>query len=606
MSRNWVIAGLVFGLGTACWIAPRVGGAGGPPAVAARETGRSEAVKRGWVAWSEPTSGGSGLRVRWWALEGEEVELRRAEEGTTNFVTVTRGRGSGDFVDGEIMAGRRYRYRVQRGARPAVQEWMAGLRLPPVEDRGTVALLVDETLAGALKPELARLERELVGDGWRVLRRDVPRHDDRVWSRNTNAIAGIRARVKADWEASGGKLRCLYLIGHVAVPYSGMRAEDLHTGRGDNHFGAWPADQHYADVDGIWADREPYPTYLAPVSFPATRNDPGDGKFDTEHVPPNAAGDTRMEMAFGRLDFVRMPAFGRGERGEVALLRQYFDKARRYRLGEMPVRQAAVVGGYFNNATDLELYSNAYRNGARLFPGGPEAVSEGDLFGLSQGAEVAWGFQSGAGYIDRIRTGSPGMVTSASLASPKRQARVLFAMLLGSWFGDWAAGEDNLLRSITASRDHGLAAMWVRTANWRFDPMALGGTLGDAQLLTANETVRYLDPNNGTTRTLTVLGDPTLRLDVVPPARGLKGRRVTKGMRLTWAGGGEGVLGWNVYRSTEGPLGPFARVNEHLVAEREFEDSEAPAGSIYMVRAARLVENGCGSYTNLSQGVFWP
>ncbi len=261
---------------------------------------------------------------------------------------------------------------------------------------------------------------------------------------------------------------------------------------------------------------------------------------------------------------------------------------------------------YHNNANDLDLVSNAFRNGGRLFPGGPDALNEGDLFGLSSGEEAVWGFQSGAGYIDRIRTGTPGMVTSGSLASPKRQARVLFAMLLGSWFGDWAVGEDNLLRAITASRDHGLAAIWVRNAGWRFDPMAFGGTLGDGQLLTANETVRYLDPNHGTTRTLTILGDPTLRLHVVPPVRSLKGRRDAKAMRLTWAEGGDGVLGWNVYRSTEGPLGPFARVNNHLVTEREFEDPDVPSGATYMVRAAQLVENGSGSYTNLSQGVFWP
>lgn len=597
---------IVLGLGAAWFGARPALKAAQAPQVPGRDAARSEAVKRGWVAWAETLPGGDGLTLHWWGTVGEEVEVRRAPQGTTNFTTLHKGRGLTEFIDRNVVPGQRYSYRIQTGARPSVLEWVAGLRLPPMEDRGTVALLVDETLASALRPELGRLERELIADGWRVLRRDVARHDDRDWSKNTNAIARIRDQVKADWEASGKTIRCLYLIGHVAIPYSGMRAEDLHTGPGDNHFGAWPSDQYYGDVDGLWTDREPYPTYLSPVSFAITRNDPGDGKFDPEHVPPNAAGDTRLEMAFGRIDFFRMPSFGKGERGEIALLKQYFDKTRRYRMGGMPARQVAVAGGYFFNAVDLDLFANAYRNGSRLFGNGTNAVEEADLFALPTDRAAVWGFQSGPGYIDRIRTGSPDVVTSSKLASPKRQAKVAFSMLLGSWFGDWAVGEDNLLRAITASQDYGLAAIWVRNADWRLDPMALGGTLADSQLLTANETVHYQDPNHGTTRTLTILGDPTLRAHVLPSVRGLKGQRSEKAVHLSWAEGAPGVLGWHVYRSTNGPTGTFSRVNPALVTTREFEDPGAPTAVKYMVRAAALVETGSGSYTNLSLGVFWP
>lgn len=570
--------------------------------------GRVEQGKGVHVFWAEPGSDADAgaLRIQWRGPAMDGVELRRFELGDTNAVLVFKGAGVQEYVDREVVPGRRYLYRLTSGGRPKAGELVAGLRVAPIEDRGAVALLVDETLATGLSPELSRLERELVGDGWKVLRHNVARHDDENWSRNTNAIARIRAQVRADWESTGKALRCLYLIGHVATPYSGMRAEDLHSGKGDNHWGAWPADQYYGDVDGIWADREPYPTFLAPVTFPVTRNDPGDGKFDTEHVPPNAAGDTRLEMAFGRLDFVRMPLFGRGTRGEIDLIRQYLDKVRRYRMGNMPARPAAVANGYFQNGVDMDLLVNAYRTGSRLYGGGAESVFEGDLFRLPEGGAVAWGFQSGAGYIDRIRTGSPGMVTSAQLTEPRRQARVLFAMLLGSWFGDWAAGENNLLRAITASREYGLAAMWVRTAEWRFDPMALGGTLGDGQLLTANEGVRYQDPNHGTTRTLTILGDPTLRAHVVPPVRGLKGQRTGNTTQLSWAAGGGEIVGWNVYRSVDGPKGRYLRANGSLLTEREFTDADAPRGTVYLVRAAQLVATGSGSYTNLSQGVFWP
>jgi hypothetical protein len=610
-ARNSLMAGVLSLL--LPWVAAGGGfsawGAG--PRIPGRQAPRSEAVTRGWVAWAEAQEGEPGLRLAWWGLEDEPIQVRRAPYGTTNFTTVLEARGVREYLDRDVTPGERYVYRVRTGPRPPIQlpvemECVAGWRVAPLEDRGVVALLVDETLAGALTPELDRLRRELVADGWGVIQRSVPRHDDREWSNNTNAIARIREQVRADWEASGRRLKALYLIGHVAVPYSGIRAEDLHTGRGDNHWGAWPSDQYYGDVDGIWTDRDRYPSYLPEPTFVATRNVPGDGKFDTEHVPPNADGEIRLEMAFGRVDFSGMPSFGRGQRAEVDLLRQYMDKVRRYRQGGMPVRRSVVAAGYFGNATDLDLLSNAYRTGSRLFGAGPEAFVEADLFELSEREAAAWGFQSGPGTISSIRNGSPGAVTASRLSSPRRQARVLFAMLLGSWFGDWAVGEDNLLRAVIASRDHGLAAFWVRNAQWRFDPLALGGTLGDAQLTTANELLRRPDHNLGTTRTLTILGDPTLRLHVVEPVRGLRGQRRGGGVRLSWAEGGTGVLGWNVYRSTNGWAGPYQRSNRELVTEREYLDPEPPNGAVYMVRAARLETTGSGSYTNLSLGVFWP
>ena len=73
-----------------------------------------------------------------------------------------------------------------------------------------------------------------------------------------------------------------------------------------------------------------------------------------------------------------------------------------------------------------------------------------------------------------------------------------------------------------------------------------------------------------------------------------------------WAEGAPGVLGWHVYRSTNGPTGTFSRVNPALVTTREFEDPGAPTAVKYMVRAAALVEPGSGSYTDLRLGVFWP
>lgn len=567
---------------------------------------RVEAWKRGRVLAASPLASGDGLRIDWRLRAGLEVGVERRSMGDTNWASLGHVRERESFEDRTASRGVGYEYRLMTNGVATGLRGTFGWDLPPVEHRGTFLLLVDETLAGDLETSLDRFERNLVGDGWRVVRRLAPRHDDREWRRNTNAVVAVREGIRRDWEASGGAVRSLLLVGHVVIPYAGMRAEDLHTGRGDNHFGAWPADTYYADVDGLWTDKEPYPTYLAGTLLSVTHNVPGDGKWDTEWVPANAAGEHKLEMSFGRLDFANMPSLGRGRAAEVGVIRRYLEKTHRYRHGGMKVEARAVSGPYLGVYSDTELFPTAMRT-SRLFGFGEEAIFEGDLFRLPEGRSAAWGFQSGGGKIDRVRDGTHGMVTTAMLASGKVQPRVSFTMLLGSWFGDWAAGEDNLLRAIVASKDHGLAAIWARYTEWIVDPMARGGTLGDAQLLTANESVRYQDPNRGTSRTLTIHGDPSLRLHTVSPPRRVRGERSGASVRLRWDGSGmEAGDGWYVYRSAAGWRGPYERLAILDDGVAEYRDDAAVAGTSYLIRRAQRVLTGSGSYTNLSQGVYWP
>jgi hypothetical protein len=65
--------------------------------------------------------------------------------------------------------------------------------------------------------------------------------------------------------------------GHVPVPYSGNFNLDGH----DYHFGAWPADVFYGDMDGVWTDSSVTQTI---ASDPRNWNVPGDGKFDMKRT----------------------------------------------------------------------------------------------------------------------------------------------------------------------------------------------------------------------------------------------------------------------------------------------------------------------------------
>src|SRR5262249_11265763 len=133
--------------------------------------------------------------------------------------------------------------------------------------------------------------------------------------------------------ADPGQTRTVFILGHVPVPYSGMEAEDGHRSqRWGVHLGAWATDLYYGDVDGIWTDKLPYAS-SDPPSYPETRNDPGDGKFDQAVLPANAAGVARLELSVGRVDFAKMPAFeqARTPRSEIQLLRNYLNKDHAYR-----------------------------------------------------------------------------------------------------------------------------------------------------------------------------------------------------------------------------------------------------------------------------------
>ena len=96
-------------------------------------------------------------------------------------------------------------------------------------------------MAGPLAAELTRLEQDLAGDGWTVMRRDVSR---------TDSPANIKAIIKGVYSADQANVKSVFIFGHVPVPYSGKLNPDGHP----DHLGAWPADVYYGDMDGSWTD----------------------------------------------------------------------------------------------------------------------------------------------------------------------------------------------------------------------------------------------------------------------------------------------------------------------------------------------------------------
>jgi hypothetical protein len=102
---------------------------------------------------------------------------RKTLSATSWGAPVTLATNATNYVDSSVAVGSAYEYRISKTATNfnGFGYIHAGIQAPLVESRGKVVLMLDNTHAASLALELARLQQDLVGDGWTVLRHDVAR-----------------------------------------------------------------------------------------------------------------------------------------------------------------------------------------------------------------------------------------------------------------------------------------------------------------------------------------------------------------------------------------------------------------------------------------------
>jgi hypothetical protein len=192
------------------------------------------------------------------------------------------------------------------------------------------------------------------------------------------------------------------------------------------------------------------------------------------------------------------------------------------------------------------------------------------------------------------------VATTTQLATS--DPRIVFAMLFGSYFGDWDS-PNNLLRAALATPNYTLTSAWVTRPYWHFHHMGLGETIGFSTRLTQNNDGTLYSANGFQNFVhIALMGDPTLRMHVVGPPSNLVAASDAGGVKLTWNPSSDTVLGYHVYRSTNA-AGPFTRLNGSLITDTNYVDAEVGT-NVYMVRAVKLEVSGSGSYYNASQGIF--
>jgi hypothetical protein len=478
------------------------------------------------------------------------------------------------YTDSNVSVGTTYEYQIIEASTVGYTSYgyiYTGINAPLTESRGKMILVVASESSVGLANELAQLRSDLVGDGWQVIRHDVSSSD---------TPASVRALIINDYNADPQNVQAVFLFGHVPILQSGFLNYDLHISR------PMPADGFYADMDGDWSSS---PSYI-----------PSD-----------------LELMVGRVDLANMP--GNAAPGtwpsETELLRNYLNKDHKWRFKQINAPRRALLADRFGDYDGEARAATGFRN---LVPFvGHGNIQQADISdnappdqrwsSLISANRYLWAYGCGGGQDTSIsELGLHGQYNDVWTTDMYSQdAKAVFFMLEGSWFGNWDH-TDNVMRATLATPSMGLACCCIAGhPHWYIHHMGLGEPIGYGARLTMNNSTLYRNNTNLFTRAIyiTLLGDPTLRMEPVAPVSSLAAGANEGSVTVNWAPSSESVAGYHVYRATS-PAGPFTRVTSSLISDTSIHETLPQGTYTYMVRAVALQVNPSGSYYNPSQGMF--
>ncbi|HYE31152.1 MAG TPA: fibronectin type III domain-containing protein [Methylomirabilota bacterium] len=512
---------------------------------------------------------------------GYSIYRKNKADRSWNHIGDVGGSATG-FTDSNVGVGSAFEYQVKKNTSLGFTGYgftYAGINVPAIENRGKVIVIVDNRFSGSLEAELSRLIRDLVGDGWIPIRRDIS---------VSSGVQAVKDVIRGEYNADPGNVRTVILFGAIPVPYSGDVAPDDH----DNHKGAWPADVFYGDMNGTWTDHSVRTTT---AEREINHNLPGDGKFDQNEIPSD------IELEIGRIDLSNLTCFSNKNpsRSELDLLRQYLNKDHRFRHKLFNVERRGIIADFFGFRRGDPIVGSGWRNMTALLGQGQVTEAGGTwLSAVTSGSYLmSWGAGGGSYYY------SSGVAESDDFAL--KDIQVVFTMFLGSYYGDWN-NESNFLRAVLGSTSYTLTSSYAGYPHNFFHHMAMGETVGYGIKITQNHDGEVYPVISRGERQIHIAlhGDPTLRAHPVAPAGNLSAQGTSSGVKLQWSGSSDSdIVGYNVYRSTS-ESGAFTKVTASPVQGTSFTDGAPQGRFTYMVRAIKLETSGSGTYYNPSQGVF--
>ncbi len=478
------------------------------------------------------------------------------------------------YVDTDVVSDSAYEYQVIASGTSATGSGyiFAGIKSPPLHNKGAIILLVDSTFTDSCAAEISRLKDDIRADGWEVVRYDL--------SRNLPDTA-VHTIIKNEY-LSNPRLKAVLILGHIAVPYSGDLNPDGHP----NHLGAWPADVYYGNMDGIWTDASINDTS---AGYAANKNIPGDGKWDQTYLP------SLNKLEVSRVDFYDMPAFNKTE---VTMMRSYLLRDHMYKMDSLDIVHRALISDNFGAFGGEAFAATGFRNFPPLV--GIDSVRSIPFISTLNTESYQWSYGCGGGSF----TSAGGIGSTTDFVN--NNVNGIFTMLFGSYFGDWNV-TNNFMRAPLCSDTPALTVCWSGRPLWQFHHMAMGENIGFSSLLSQNNVSLYLSQNfnyGADWVHVALLGDLTLRTDYIkPPANLLITSYPDSGALLNWAASPDtAVLGYYVYRCAT-PYGNYDKISGMLPVP-SFMDSVGTNGlQYYMVRPVKLQGNPSGTYYNLGLGI---
>ena len=486
-------------------------------------------------------------------------------------VIATLNGNATQYIDNNVNIAESYEYKIVKNKSNGIIGYgyiNAGIEIPIVEDRGTIILVIDNTFTTSLAAEIALLKSDLAADGWKVTTLSVSR---------TASVPSVKSQIVNTYNQNTTNTKAVFLLGHVPVPYSGEIYPDGHS----DHEGAWPADVYYADMNGAWTDNTANITWSSDTR---NRNIPGDGKFDQSYI----ASD--LELQIGRVDLSNLSAFSSNE---TILLKNYLNKAHDYKFKNFATIKRALIDdnfGYFNGEG---FAASAWKNFGPLV--GNTNISQSDYFPTMTGNSYLWSYGCGGGNYSQCN----GIGSINNLASSNLEG--IFAMFFGSYFGDWDT-PNNFLRGPLA-QGKTLASVWSGRPHWQFHHMGLGETIGYSTQITQNNEGNYFSNYGERFTHFALMGDPTLRNDVVAPVSAIIATKSGPNCNIVWTPSAD-AIGYNLYSKND-TFPTYKKINTSLITSNNYVDSCLIYSGTYsyMIKAVKLETTPSGSYYNMSLGI---
>lgn len=552
----------------------------------AQTSSQRAAVQLSATALTSPV----GITLSWPAMSSTtSITIHRKARTATSWTSLaTPSASATSYTDNTVTVGQVYEYRVTRvsGGVTGTGYLCTGINVPAPDYRGKLVLLVDNTFSSSLSAELQQLVRDLRGDGWAVVRSDLAR---------TSTVATVKSTILSHYNSDPANVKAVFILGHLAVPYSGNVAPDGHS----EHQGAWPCDGYYGELNGTWTDAS---VNISSAQRAENRNVPGDGKFDQSNFPSD------LELQVGRVDLYDMPAFGTSE---TELMRAYLNKLHAFKVKAFTPTVRGVV---FDNLQWVgnPLAGSGWRNmGPLVGPSNITAANQNStaFHSLVNGQSHLWTYSSGGG-LQAVHggvltyNGAANVGTTQNFAASSHGG--VFNLAMGSYFGDWD-NRNNFLRAPLAS-GQALTSCWSGIPAWYFHHMGIGENIGASVLATMNNSSLYTPLTEGWQGSIgrshmALMGDPTLRLTMVAPPTNLTVTNAGGMASFAWSASTSSVLGYYVYEFNA-VSGAITRLTSAPVTGTTWSSGTVPfvAGREYMVRAVKLETGFSGSYYNLSLG----